>query len=151
MKYKIYKIITDADDGTDRFKIYIGSTSSSLLKRISRHKARYNKWKISNKDYCSSYEIIKNKWFDFCIIKTFQSNDINEVRKIEGSFIKKYMDDLDYIIVNNKIAGRTPSEYNKDNKEFCKKSFLKWRLNHKEKYNEYMRNYNKKKYNSNIK
>lgn len=51
---KIYKITSLQTE-----KIYIGSTIQSLGKRLSSHKTQYKRFLLGNKNYLSSFEIIK--------------------------------------------------------------------------------------------
>ncbi len=86
----VYKIITDASDGTDRFLIYIGSTLNTLEMRLSSHLTHYKKGKKSNAN-----KILKNKWFDYHIIEKTEN-----LKERERYYIELYSKDTDYIVVN---------------------------------------------------
>ena len=53
-KAKIYKLTSTKDD-----REYIGSTTLTLKKRLSCHRANYNSWKKGKAEYKTSFDIIK--------------------------------------------------------------------------------------------
>lgn len=109
----IYKIVTD-DVVTGKFKVYIGSTSNKLNKRISQHLRAYRLYSNNKSDkYITSFEIIKHNWFEFEVLETV--NDINDLTSRERYYINKFKNDEEYICVNKRIEKRTPQEYHLDN------------------------------------
>jgi len=109
----IYKIVTD-DLATGKFKIYIGSTTNKLRRRISQHLRAYRLYKNNkSNNYLTSFEIIKHKWFEFEVLETIDDYDKLTIR--ERYYIQKFKDDDDYICVNKRIETRTPKEYHLDN------------------------------------
>ena len=131
-EYKIYKIKSSLTD-----KIYIGSTSKTLEKRLSGHKASYKKWiEDNNCYYTTSFEILK---FNECVIELIESCiyiDKLERNEKEGYYIK--LNKL--ICVNKKIEGRTAKQYNNEysdiHKEQRKQYFKEYKASHRKQLNE---------------
>ena len=119
---KIYKITSPHCN-----KFYIGSTTMTLKRRLSNHKAKYNIYIKKGIGSCmASFEIVK---FDDCIIeliKDVKCENRQELLRIEGEYIKEYHDK----ILNKNVAGRTIKEYYKEYRETNKDIF-------KEYYKEY--------------
>lgn len=114
----IYLIYNDINN-----YIYIGSCITNINRRLCNH--RYNKT-------TSLYKYINNdngiKWDDLKI-KVIKSVDyidnINELRKIEGQFIKDYKNNNNYNVINCFIAGRNDREYYIDNKDVISSVYLR--------------------------
>ena len=106
---KIYTIRSHQTVG-----FYIGSTIQPLCKRLEGHKKAYKQYlKDNNKQYCSSYEILK---FDDCyieLLENFSCENRDELHKREGEMIRLNID----VVVNKCIPGRTDKEWRIDNKE----------------------------------
>jgi len=83
--------------------VYIGSTVRPLSERFGGHKISANK--------CKSKQIIDIGDSYIELVENFTCANVEELRKREGHF-QRSMD-----CVNKCIAGRTPQEYNQDNKE----------------------------------
>lgn len=133
MSYKIYKIITDADDGSDKFKIYIGSTTKTLNERLKKHKSNYKDYfnkKEYSKSYVTSFEIIKHNWFEISLIKDCGFITKKECLKIESDTIKSFSNDSNYIVVNKVIPDRTHKEY-----------LIDYNIKNKDKIRTYLKNY----------
>ena len=116
MDYVNGKIYTIRSYQTDKY--YIGSTCSTLTKRLSCHKGKYKNGTLTS----TSQEIIK---YDDCYIELLEMCECknkNELRKREGELIRKYKDN----IVNCNIAGRTKNEYYNDNLEKIKQYNLSY-------------------------
>ena len=62
MDYKNGKIYTIRSHQTD--EIYIGSTTQTLTKRLSKHKTDYKYWKNGKQHYISSFELIRHRFLD---------------------------------------------------------------------------------------
>lgn len=114
---KVYKITDIAYT-----KMYIGSTTQSLTKRFSTHKALYKMWKECKVNFTSSFELFDEFGIDNCkieLIENFSCNNREELHKKEGEHIKQNE------CVNKNITGRTDKEYYND----------KGHIKHKERYN----------------
>jgi hypothetical protein len=99
---KIYKIVSDNTD-----MIYIGSTSSTLHKRLILHRSGYKGYKafVNNKyDYITSYEIMKHDDAKIILLEEIKYTDIMELKKRE-----KY-----YIEINNTVNRNIPSRTRKE-------------------------------------
>ena len=106
---KIYKIVSPSTD-----KIYIGSTTQILCKRIAKHLSNYRDYIIDNtKGYITSYEILKLGDYSIKLIEECNFENKEQLRQREGYYIKFYKD----IVVNKQVPGRTRKEYAIDNKE----------------------------------
>ena len=127
MDYKNGKIYTIRSYQTDKF--YIGSTCSTLTKRLYQHKSRY-KYGTSTS---TSREIVKYNDCYIELLEAFECKNKNELRQREGELIRKYKND----IVNCRIENRTTKEWQNDNKEKIKQ----WRTNNKEKLKQYHKQY----------
>ena len=95
--------------------IYIGSTEQELSTRLSWHMRDYNMWIKINKQYCTSYEIIKYGDAYIELIIEVDVEDTSKLRKIEGEY------QLKMECVNKNIAGRTYKEWYETNKEYISK------------------------------
>jgi hypothetical protein len=93
IKGRIYSIRSPNTD-----KIYIGSTTMTLAKRIYQHKKRLN---------CSSIEIINMGDAYIELLENYECKDKNELHRREGELQRQYKD----ICINKKIEGRNATEY----------------------------------------
>jgi len=116
--YKNGKIYSIRSHQTEQ--IYIGSTTQTLSERISQHK------KISNTKNCTSKIILQYEDAYIELIELFPCNSKEELNKKEGEHIRKNN------CVNKIIAGRTKTEYEKDNQEYIKTHRKEFRKNNKE-------------------
>ena len=106
---KIYKIVSTSSD-----KIYIGSTCNTLPKRLYDHIKHYKHYTIDKtKPYTTSYEIIKLGDYSIKLIEQCNYSNKQQLHEREGHYIKLNGD----ICVNNRMAGRTTTEYYTDNKQ----------------------------------
>jgi hypothetical protein len=72
---KIYRIVLDCEDGIS--KEYIGSTTTTLVKRLSKHRACFKSWKAKNdynKIYSLNVENFNNNLSIVLILKDFNKN-----------------------------------------------------------------------------
>ena len=130
---KIYKIVSPTTA-----KIYIGSTTQPLCKRIAAHLTDYRLCIAGNaKKYITSYEIIKLGDYSIKLIEECNFENKEQLRQREGYYIKLNCD----IVVNKHIAGRTRKEYAKqyrfDNREHLSKEKKRYYSEHKEQINQY--------------
>lgn len=134
VNYKNGKIYCIRSHKTD--KIYIGSTTQILCKRMTGHKR-----KLQN---CTSKIIMSYGDAYIELIEEYPCKNKMELNKKEGEYIRKFKD----ICVNRCIAGRTPTEYIKEyykkNKELIDKKNKIWRENNKDKKRESDRKWREK-------
>ncbi len=109
---KIYKICSNLTD-----KIYIGSTTQTLAKRLYAHVLDYKQYIITNTKYITSYEIIKLEDYYITLIEEHNFNNRQQLLKREGEIIKLNINN----VVNKQITGRTNAEYRVDNVEHIKR------------------------------
>ena len=110
MDYKNGKIYTIRSYQTDKF--YIGSTCSTLTKRLYQHKTKYKYGTLTS----TSREIVKYNDCYIELLEAFECKNKNELRQREGELIRKYKND----IVNCRIENRTKDEWRGDNKNDIK-------------------------------
>jgi hypothetical protein len=119
MDYKNGKIYTIRSYQTD--EIYIGSTTQTLTKRLSKHKADFKWWKKGKHRYLTSFDIVKYDDVYIELLELCPCENKMELFKHEGEFIRS-MD-----CVNKLIAGRTfkeyLDEYREKNKDKIKQKF----------------------------
>lgn len=123
--YKNGKIYCIRSYQTD--KVYVGSTTQPLSKRLYDHKRCYKRFLNGKYGYTTSFEIVK---YDDCYIELIieiSCDNVNQLRKYEGNYIRNMN------CVNKMIAGRTQKEWRKDNKDKIKQ----YRINTKDKINEW--------------
>ena len=134
----IYKI------SKDNF-IYIGSTCN-FKQRMSQHKSACNN--IKSKSYnLKIYQTIRlhGGWdlFEKVVIKNICCENREELREIEGEFIKNIG------TMNCQISGRSQKKYQEDNKDKISERNKKYYKNNKDKISERNKKYNKKYYENN--
>jgi GIY-YIG catalytic domain len=126
---KIYKIVSPTTD-----KIYIGSTTQPLCKRIAEHLSNYRQSIVGNtKRYMTSYEILKLGDYSIKIIENCNFENKEQLRQREGYYIKLHRD----IVVNKHIAGRTQKEWECDNKEHTAERKKQYGIDNKEQLRQY--------------
>jgi len=119
---KIYKLWSP--QGED---VYIGSTTTTLEKRLFGHKCL---GKCYSKILYDKYDDIRIE-----LIEPYPCNSKKELYKREGEIMKKYN------CVNKVMAGRTVKEYQQDNKEKIIEYQKKYRGKNKDKIKEYQKEY----------
>ncbi len=123
-KSKIYKIWSPKGD-----KIYIGSTIRNYLsQRMAYHRSGYTFYKKNNTKFITSFLLFDEYGIENCIIELIEEkelNNINELRQLEGHYIRTLS------CVNKVIVGRTDKEYRVDNKDKIKQ----YHKNNKDKIN----------------
>lgn len=127
--------------------LYVGSTIRELDVRMKQHMR--DMYKYTNFKLYKAMDQFKPDNFYINILEEFEYENIKDLRKQEGKYIKIIKPEL-----NKNIAGRTLKEYNDDNKDslklYRKLYYRKYRENHKEYLKQYRKDYyNNKK--SNIK
>lgn len=110
--------------------IYVGSTCQKLSMRMAQHRQKYRQ----QKQYYTSYEVLKYSDAKILLILNHTCNSKEELEAKEAEYIKQ----LD--CVNKYIPGRTIKQWTEDNKETITKYQKKWRSENKE----YAKEYNKK-------
>jgi hypothetical protein len=136
MDYKKGQIYTIRSHQTDLF--YIGSTCSPLAKRLHNHRKDYKYWlKNNERNYLSSYEIIKFDDHYIELLEDFPCENKKQLNKREGQHIRFYDDKC----VNKVVIGRTKAEHYQDNKiEIDNKNKIYYE-SHKEEITQYIKNY----------
>ena len=129
---KIYKIWSPQTD-----KVYIGSTCTTLPKRLYGHRQHYKQWKKGNHGYVSSYDILECPDHDIELIEEYPCKNKMELHRREGEHIRETE------CVNKCIPGRTRDEWSVDNAEHVKEQQKKYRENNAEREKERKKIYRK--------
>lgn len=125
-KSVIYSIRSHQTD-----KIYIGSTTQSLSKRIYKHRSVYDSFTKRNAGhYVSSYIMLEYPDNYIELIEEYPCENKQQLHKREGEIIRKYTNS-----VNQRIAGRTRKEWGIDNKEYLKQFHKNYHSTNRDKYN----------------
>ena len=117
---KIYKLwVNETDD------IYIGSTCSTLTKRLCGHKSCYKRWKDGKKEkYKTSFKLFEIGNVMIELVEAYPCKCKDELRAREGFYIRQEE------CVNKVVAGRDHKEYLKkyreDNKEKLKAHHIEY-------------------------
>jgi hypothetical protein len=104
-KGKIYKLWSPSCS-----EVYIGSTTSPLIKRLWEHRSDLGCFLKGKKNYRTSFEIIKYQDAKIELIELYPCNSRKELDSREGFFIKNTK------CINSTIAGRNKAQYYQDNK-----------------------------------
>jgi len=128
---KIYSIRSYQTD-----LIYIGSTTQSLSKRLSKHKDDFNCWKNNAHHYITSIELLKYDDYYIELIENYPCNSKNELDRREGQLIRETNN-----CVNKVIPARTDAEYYQDNKEQINEYQKQWYEKNKEQIKEKCKKY----------
>ena len=98
--------------------IYIGSTIQPLPVRYGEHKR--------HKECSSLYKYIQEnyngEWSNTYIelLEYYECNDKSELNKREGEVIRNFKSNIEYIVINKRIEGRTYKQYRQDNADKIK-------------------------------
>lgn len=112
---KIYSIRSFLTD-----KYYIGSTTQSLSKRLSKHKGNYALWlrdKTRPRSYMSSFEILKLNDAYIELIENIKCENKEELHKREGELIREHKNNIVNIIIPNRYKKEQNQENYKKNRD----------------------------------
>jgi hypothetical protein len=130
---KIYRIISPSTD-----KIYIGSTTMPLCRRLQYHKTHYKRYLNGECNYVSSFEIVKYDDYKIELICDYPCNSRTELERKEGDIQREQT------CINKRIAGRTYKEYYDENNEELLKYQKKYRDNNRDEIKEQRKKYREK-------
>jgi hypothetical protein len=105
-KGKIYAIRSYSSDD-----VYIGSTCSTLTKRLSGHKGAYETWLKRDFRYATSYEVLKYGDAYIELVEECPCENKQQLLRREGEVMRSMN------CVNKNVAGRTLAEWYQDNAE----------------------------------
>ena len=117
---KIYSIRNWVDD-----EIYVGSTTQTLSKRMERHRGNLYSEKCWNYRLYQKMRDIGKQHFYIELIEKYECNDIDELRKREGEWIRKIG------TLNHLVAGRTKQENYIENRDRILAQQKEYADNHK--------------------
>jgi len=98
----IYKIVCN-----ETGKVYIGSTTQNLAKRIGGHRSNYNHYLNGFGKYVTSFAILENENYSYVLVEKYSCDDKLELYARE----RFYIENMD--CVNKNIPGRSRNEYYK--------------------------------------
>jgi hypothetical protein len=143
MDYKNGKIYSLRSPHTD--KVYVGSTTQPLFKRLSKHRGNYYCWKRgTDKRYNTSFEIFDYGDAFIELIEEYPCENKMLLNKREGEIIRS-MECVNKV-KNGGINKRGDTSYynrlwREQNKEKVKQYKKDYREKNKDKINEYQRKY----------
>ena len=135
--YSNGKIYTIRSYQTEEF--YIGSTIQSLPVRFGGHKRNYKFWLNTQKNYISSFEILKYDDHYIELLELYSCSCKEELHRREGELIRLHN------CVNKVIPGRTHKEYYQEYREENKEKLKEYREENKEKIKKYKEKNKEKK------
>ncbi len=104
---RVYKIVSSECDGC-----YIGSTTTQLSARFSRHKSHYRAYLNGHDLYYTSYEVLKFADASIELIHEGVFDSKQDLDKFEGEVIRTTPN-----AVNKNVAGRSVKKYQQDNRD----------------------------------
>ena len=134
MDYKNGKIYTIRSHQTD--KIYIGSTTQPLSKRLSCHKANYKNYLDGKYQNITSFDIIEYGDAYIELLEECPCETKDQLHKREGECIRAEPN-----CVNKCVAGRTLKEYQIDNADKIKEIKKEYREKNAEKIKDSSKQY----------
>ena len=111
--------------------LYVGSTTQSLSKRMQTHRGNVYSEKCWNYRLYQKMRVIGKEHFYIELIEKYECNDIEELRKNEGEWIRKIG------TLNQLVAGRTNQENYFENRDRILAKQKEYNNNHKEQKQEY--------------
>tara|TARA_R110000868_G_scaffold71798_6_gene209895 strand:- start:69 stop:605 length:537 start_codon:yes stop_codon:yes gene_type:complete len=139
MDYKngrIYKLISDATD-----KVYIGSTTQPLSKRLSLHKYDYKRFVAGKFNRLTSFNLIELGPVQIVLIELFPCETREELEKRECYYINLFKDE----VVNKVHPTRTRKQYLVDNAEAISEQMKQYYVGNKKAIIEQHKHYYKQK------
>ena len=134
MDYKNGKIYTIRSYQTD--KIYIGSTTQSLSKRLSCHKSNYKNYLDGKYHKITSFDIIEYGDAYIELLEAYPCDNKMMLDKKEGGCIRAEPN-----CVNKVVAGRTQKEYREQNRDKILKIKKQYREQNADKIKQYRAQY----------
>ncbi len=136
--YKHSKIYVLRQKDNDNI-VYVGSTVQPLYKRIAHHR------KDAQTERAPLYQYMRETGIDNFYIELYANVECDckeQLFRCEGDVIRKLRGEgID--LKNSRIAGRTKTEYIKENEQKHKNYQAKYREEHEEKHKDYMKEYRK--------
>jgi hypothetical protein len=121
---RIYKLVSTETD-----KVYVGSTTRRLQKRMTDHKYNYARYILGKYCYVTSFEIMKhfpNISIELIYEGVFETKA--DMYRLEGEYIQ-----VTENCINKHIAGRSKEEYRQDKKDIIRQKKQDYREKNKEK------------------
>jgi hypothetical protein len=119
---KVYAIRSHQTD-----KIYIGSTTEKLARRLANHRGHYKLYLKGTYHYVTAFELLKHDDHYIELIEEYNCQNREQLNKREGEVIRNTAN-----CVNRVIAGRDNKRYRADNEQKIKEYKKQYRADHKE-------------------
>ena len=124
----IYKIFDNTNGN-----VYYGSTTDTISRRMTGHKAKYKEWVAGKRSNCKSFDIIKNADYSYSLVEQVECENKMELLQRERWYIENNE------CVNRYIPARThdekveyDKEYQERNRERISEYKKEWREKNKE-------------------
>jgi hypothetical protein len=121
---KVYVIRNQVND-----MVYVGSTVQTLAERMAGHRGDYKRKNCKSYKLYQAFDEIGITNFYIELVEDYPCESKEQLFRQEGHFIREY--DSYKNGYNCLIAGRTPKEYEIDNKEQIFETHKKWRETNK--------------------
>lgn len=96
-------------------EVYIGSTVSTLSKRMGQHREKFNLWKKGKQHYFTCFKLLDLGDAYIELIEEYPCENKNQLERREGQIMRETVN-----CVNKQIAGQTKREYREVNKKVIK-------------------------------
>ena len=104
---KIYKLTSEFTN-----RVYLGSTTKPLTKRLQGHKDHNKQWKNGNRGYMTSFALFELGTVNIELIENYPCDTKQELEARERFHIENEPNAL-----NKQHPGRTKAEYRQENRE----------------------------------
>ena len=118
---KIYKIVCNITG-----KVYIGSTTQTLSRRLTGHRANYKCFEEGKPNVVTSYQVLEQGNYDIVLIENVSCESKEELHRRERHFIETL------VCVNKLIPTRTKKEFFEAYKEEINERKKAYQILHKE-------------------
>lgn len=104
MSGKIYAIVSDSTDD-----IYIGSTYSTLTRRMNQHLASYRLYQKEGRLYTTSFDILKYPDAEIVLVEESETITPDELKRREGEVMFECLN-----CINRRVPGKSKDQLRRD-------------------------------------
>lgn len=130
---------------------YVGQTTEECLsKRLTKHRADYQRWKSGKRRYVTSFKIVSGGDYSIVLVENYPCSSKDELSARERHWIETLE------CVNKVVPTRTPEEYRSDNREKISEQNKKryqdnyeWYDTYRKEHKDEIQDYNKEYYKQN--
>lgn len=124
---------------TENDKVYIGSTTQPLCKRMALHRRDARTEQCINRALYKAFTQIGVDKFSIELLEEYPCDNVEQLLAREGHFIRQHQSHISGY--NKKLEGRGLKEYLEENKEKILQKKIIYREGHKEHISNYMKHY----------